>query len=79
MNHLGNVSYGIYMYHMMVVAATIQAAKLIYGEEGNILFNLFVYVVSITVTILVATVSFRFFEQPFLKLKQKFTVVPSGR
>jgi peptidoglycan/LPS O-acetylase OafA/YrhL len=79
MNHLGNVSYGIYMYHMMIVAAAIQVGKMLYGEDGNILFNLFVYVVSITVTILVSTVSFRFFEQPFLKLKHKFTVVPSGR
>jgi peptidoglycan/LPS O-acetylase OafA/YrhL len=76
---LGNISYGLYMYHLMIVAAFIGFLKYI-GFEVNNSFGsqLIVYSGVIGLTILVAWLSYRYIESWFLKIKHKFTVVKSG-
>lgn len=76
---LGNISYGLYMYHLMIVAAFIGFLKYI-GFDVNNSFGsqLIVYSGVIGLTILVAWFSYRYFESWFLKIKHKFTVVKSG-
>lgn len=74
---LGKISYGIYVYHPLVIFFTVklfadQFADLPpYGRVG-VLIGL----VS-AVTIFIAWVSFTYFEKPFLKLKDRFAVVKS--
>ena len=76
---LGNLSYGIYMYHMIVIALLVGALKQFNFEVNNsIASQLIIYSISIFVTILVSWLSYTFFEKPFLKLKHKFTVIKSG-
>ena len=77
-NFLGQISYGLYMYHMMVVVFVIQITKKFF-EGGTIGFDIVVYLGAITLSILVAYLSYQFFEKPFLKLKEKFTIVSSGK
>lgn len=77
---LGNISYGMYMYHMMVVAAVIGFLKYIEFPVSNSLLSQFiVYSGSILFTILISSLSYTLFEARFLKLKNKFTLISSGK
>lgn len=73
-NHIGMVSYGIYMYHMIVVNFVLflflefDIASSFSNWQTIVLINL----LSIGGTILVSHLSYEYFEIPFLKLKNKF-------
>lgn len=77
-NFLGKISYGLYMYHMMIVVFVIQMIAKIHGKIG-VKENILIYFCSISLSILVAWLSYQYFEKPFLKLKSKFTIVKSGK
>ena len=77
-NSLGKISYGLYMYHMMIVVFVIQMMVKIHGEIG-VKENILIYFCSVGLSILVAWLSYEYFEKPFLKLKSKFTIVKSGK
>jgi peptidoglycan/LPS O-acetylase OafA/YrhL len=66
---LGNISFSIYMLHelciQLVIAAGWTAAPVLYGA-------------SIVLTLAAATGSYLWFERPFLRLKARYAVVPSG-
>lgn len=78
--YLGKISYGLYMYNYLCVRLAMIIVQYFFGEnrllgwEGNIML----YLLSIALTIIVAAISYEFFEKPFLKLKHKFTIVKSG-
>jgi peptidoglycan/LPS O-acetylase OafA/YrhL len=76
---LGNISYGIYMYHLIVIAFVINMVKH-FGIEINdgIGSQLIIYSSTILLTIGVSWLSYTFFEKWFLSLKHKFTVIKSG-
>lgn len=76
---LGNISYGLYMYHLIVVAAFIGFLKQIrFNVDNSFLSQLIVYVGITGFTILISWLSYRYFESWFLKIKHHFTVVKSG-
>jgi len=76
---LGNISYGLYMYHLMVVAAFIGFLKYTgFYVDNSILSQVIVYGGVTGLTILVSWLSYRYFESWFLKVKHRFTVVKSG-
>jgi peptidoglycan/LPS O-acetylase OafA/YrhL len=64
-NYLGKISYGLYMYHNLVPGLTIGIIK-------N--YPILTFLINILFTIIIATVSYEFFEKQFLKLKTKFEV-----
>lgn len=65
---LGGISYGLYLYHMMMpVLARIGLDKLGWEVDPYVLFML-----SVALTIAIAELSFRYLESPFLKLKHRF-------
>lgn len=66
---LGKISYGIYMYHWIVLLFLIDnlPKKLEY-------YNGFIYVLGGSVTILISWVSYNTYERFFLNLKKKFEV-----
>ena len=74
LNYLGEISYGIYMYHMIalnfVLFIVLKTNSVAYmGNLGSIVFiNLF----TLGLTILFSHISFYYFEKAFLKLKTKF-------
>jgi peptidoglycan/LPS O-acetylase OafA/YrhL len=59
--HIGTVSYGIYLMHILCINVVRQVVHL---HEGLIVFML-----ALPLSIGVATLSFRFYETPFLRLK----------
>jgi len=72
-NFIGQISYGIYVYHMIVIYILSY-----YLNEYSITINIItMYIMVITTTILLAWISYKYFETPFLKLKNRYTVVQS--
>lgn len=80
MDFLGRISYGIYMYHMMIITLVIFLVKgrIIGFERLTTVQNILVYTLSAGLTIFVAYLSYRFFEMPWMKLKERFTTIVSG-
>jgi len=73
LNYLGNISYGLYMYHPIAIVLVLHFAILINSPTNWLLYPL-----SIITTILIASISYRYFESVFLKFKRKFSNIISG-
>lgn len=70
--YLGTISYGIYMYHMVAVYTASEVFKKTSWWQGSLpLFCLGYYGLVFTSTFLLAHFSYRFFERPFLRLKDR--------
>ena len=71
LSYLGEISYGIYMYHMLAVFSIILFLKK-YLLQMNVFLGSIVFYFSVTIlTILIASLSKKFFENYFLKIKNK--------
>lgn len=66
--YLGRISYGLYVWHMMSLAIVSQLFRK-YSPPDALL--------GLALTILISAISYRWLEQPFLKLKKRFTHVAS--
>lgn len=70
---LGEISYGIYMYHMIVVyAVSWYFQKTVWWKTSLSLYLGTYYTMVLGLTILLAYLSHRFFEKPILRLKRRF-------
>lgn len=77
--YLGNISYGIYMYHTFCIAIILTILQRTGLDQGNfVLFNILIYAGSVLLTILVSSLSYRYFESFFLRQKEKFMIVISS-
>lgn len=76
---LGQVSFGMYMYHSIFIAFSMAfLAK--FGSSLSLLsYNLVLYAMSFILTIGVSIGSYYFFERKILKYKVAFMVVQSGK
>jgi peptidoglycan/LPS O-acetylase OafA/YrhL len=72
--YLGKISYGLYMYHLICIVLTINILNRLNAESNNIL----IYILSIFLTIVVASISYHTLEKYFLNLKNRYTVIKSG-
>lgn len=68
MDFLGKISYGIYMYHMIGIGTAFGIAQMVTREKS--LQDLILYPLSLGFSILLAWLSFTYFESFFLKLKK---------
>jgi len=74
--HLGKISYGLYVYHLLVLSAVTYVSVEITGAPLN---QHLLFVTGTLGTILVATLSYNYFEKFFLKIKDlRFTIIKSG-
>jgi peptidoglycan/LPS O-acetylase OafA/YrhL len=72
LTYLGTISYGIYMYHMLVdYCLRITLSKFAFLHLPKMLLVPFYYILMIVATIGVAALSFRYFERYFLQLKDR--------
>ena len=74
---LGKISYGLYMYHLVVmyILNKFWFSKLHFESEGTwaYVFTSLIYLISSwLLVVLISRLSYRFFEEPFLRLKSKF-------
>ncbi|PXY44081.1 acyltransferase family protein [Flavobacterium hydrophilum] len=65
--YLGKISYGLYMYHQMMIVLCINVLK-----KWDIVNDFFIYLFSILTTILISGLSYQFIEKPFLNYKKYF-------
>lgn len=81
MNYLGKISYGIYVIHPLLLYA---GTRLISGWlsqyegsqiQGGVCFAIFIAITGLTIGI--ASLSYNYFEMPFLRMKDRFSVVKS--
>ena len=66
--YLGVISYGMYIYHM----CAIHPVRVGFERLGGNLAGFSFFFVSLVATVAVASLSYRFIEQPLLKLKARF-------
>jgi peptidoglycan/LPS O-acetylase OafA/YrhL len=71
---LGNISYGIYMYHMLVIFGIILFFKNHLANMTDSIATILFYLILTSGVIVISFISKRFFEDYFLKLKIKFRV-----
>ena len=74
LNRLGDISYGIYMLHCLVISFLLVPAVDDLKDDTGVGITLLIHVVIVVVTILLALASKRFLETPFLRLKDRWTV-----
>jgi len=74
---LGQRSYGIYMWHMMFLTFSAYVIVRVGATSDNMV--LWMIVISSALTFFFSNLSYRYFELPFLRLKQRFATVSSGR
>ena len=74
LNYFGNISYGIYMYHIIMLNfAVFLFLKLHLGKIlGDSLAIILLNALTLGLTLIVSHFSFQYFEKYFLKLKSKF-------
>jgi peptidoglycan/LPS O-acetylase OafA/YrhL len=80
--YLGRISYGLYVFHALMFLLVfiifkdelVQFSKMFHLYEWR---NSLGAVIAFVLTVSVATLSYRFFEKPFLHLKKRFTFIES--
>jgi peptidoglycan/LPS O-acetylase OafA/YrhL len=72
LNYLGEISYGIYMYHMLIVFASMLFLQNTLKNMSLFLSTTIYYTVVIFGVITVSVLSKRYFEGYFLQMKSKF-------
>jgi len=72
-NYLGKISYGLYMFHPLVIIPVIKI--LVYYKCYN---SYIMYLLSFGITILVSSASYHFYEKRFIIRKVKFSTLISG-
>jgi len=75
--YLGKISYGLYVFHMLVVELI---GRLLLKHIGYFGLKYLVarWICAFAATLVLAVISFHCLEKPFLRLKRRFTYVPSG-
>ncbi|MGZ3861838.1 MAG: acyltransferase family protein [Bacteroidia bacterium] len=75
-NFLGKISYGLYMLHSIGIVIAIKLVLSV-STTQNQNSTLAIYLISVLFTILLATLSYFYFEKRFLNLKGRFAKVQS--
>jgi peptidoglycan/LPS O-acetylase OafA/YrhL len=70
--YLGKISYGLYVYHLagVLIAEQILGTRSIGGHRGATLLGFLL-------TVAFSAISYRWFESPFLRLKERFAIIRS--
>lgn len=72
--YLGKISYGLYVYHVL----SLTIVRLVFGGKmGHLLWFGAATGLALLLTIVLAALSYKFLESPFLNLKKRFTYVQS--
>ena len=73
--YLGRISYGLYVFHILMINAAGRILKVVGLPEKQGSFAM--VLLSLAITVVAAILSYEFFEKPFLRLKSRWTFVRS--
>ena len=71
--YLGKISYGLYMYHPIAIVLIVNLAL-----WAGLARDLFIYPLSFVLAVLIAGLSYKYFESYFLKRKLNYSTIHSG-
>ena len=71
--YLGKISYGLYMYHPIAIVLALHTTLRLGAPS-----DAFLYPITLALTILLAGVSYKYFESYFLNFKMNYTSIKSG-
>jgi peptidoglycan/LPS O-acetylase OafA/YrhL len=72
--YLGKISYGLYAFHSMLIVLAYRLCGELHFTHG---ITLVVYFFALPATILTAHLSYVYLESPFLKIKERYTIIRS--
>jgi peptidoglycan/LPS O-acetylase OafA/YrhL len=72
LDFLGEISYGIYMYQMLIIFGIILVGKKWLAQSGLLFGTLIYYIIASLLVVAVSYISKRGFEDYFLKIKKRF-------
>lgn len=80
--YIGRISYGMYVFHITIywIVYTIFGKELTtFSQKLGVIEwkNTIGFIIVFVITVIFAMLSYRYFEKPFLKLKTRFTLIPS--
>jgi peptidoglycan/LPS O-acetylase OafA/YrhL len=75
---LGNISYGMYMYHMFIIVIVLRSSARFGFLNSTVKLNTYYYTAAFAMTILVSSVSYFLYERPFIRMKSRFSEIASG-
>ncbi len=78
--YLGKVSYGLYVFHQLsleIAERLVLRAPAWTGNGDHHIYGVEHATLGLTISVGLAWVSYRYFESPFLRLKERFTVIRS--
>jgi len=70
---LGRVSFGLYVYHQLAI----DSVPVLFAHTHGLVHFLLCLVSALALTVFLAALSYRFLEMPFLRMKERFEIVPS--
>jgi len=71
MNHVGKISYGLYMYHVFVIVFLINVLGKYAPQLTGAGYQIVIYILTLACSVLVASLSYSYFEKPLLAFKDK--------
>ena len=77
LDRLGRVSYGLYMFHPIIIFLVFAIVRSM-NIEDLVVYNLALYTGVFSVTILVSFLSYHTMEKFFLRQKRRFETIASG-
>ncbi|MGH7812788.1 MAG: acyltransferase family protein [Candidatus Binataceae bacterium] len=81
LRYLGKISYGLYVYHLLALIFVGFVCNKMFGQpvawQPLLIEWPIILVGGFFLTVLLATASYRWLESPFLRLKDRFTHIPS--
>jgi peptidoglycan/LPS O-acetylase OafA/YrhL len=74
LNYLGKISYGIYMYHFIVLIPVLMVVSNLKLDNTILIYSLVT-----GITIAISSISYHYFEAYFLRMKSKYSFIKSGK
>lgn len=73
-SRLGKISYGLYVFHTLVIVTLLFLFKLSGINTDTFLMTSLFAFVALSLSVVISALSYRFFEKPFLQLKSRYQV-----
>lgn len=75
LRYLGKVSYGIYLLHNIALVSVLYLMQRYFSNATPLVVNIVVYGLAIPLAILLAALSYKYYEGYFLRLKNRYATV----